>query len=49
MQVIYSLTDSNELIVDYTATTDKPTLVNLTQHSYFNLAGAGRATLLVTS
>lgn len=41
MTVNYKLTDSNELITEYTAQTDKPTPVNLTQHSYFNLAGYG--------
>lgn len=39
--VTYSLTEKGELSLEYTAVTDKPTIVNLTNHSYFNLAGAG--------
>jgi aldose 1-epimerase len=39
--VVYSLTDDNELVVRFRAATDKVTPVNLTQHSYFNLAGGG--------
>lgn len=44
--VEYILTDDNELKVHYTATTDKTTIVNLTQHSYFNLAGQKSTTIL---
>ena len=37
----YRLADDDSFTIDYTATTDRPTLVNLTNHAYFNLAGAG--------
>ncbi|AZQ65542.1 galactose mutarotase [Flammeovirga pectinis] len=40
-QVKYSLTDDNEIVLEYTATTDKKTVINLTSHPYFNLKGEG--------
>ncbi len=42
----YTLTDDNALKLEFKATTDKPTVVNLTHHSYFNLSGQGNGTIL---
>ncbi len=46
VEATYQLTDKNELILGYKAVTDKPTPINLANHSYFNLAGAGADTVL---
>lgn len=46
VKIIYTLTHDNELRIDYTATSDETTVINLTHHSYFNLAGADTGTIL---
>ena len=45
-QVVYSLNNENELVIDYTCFTDKKTVVNLTNHSYFNLKDGGKSSAM---
>ena len=46
LKITYTLADDNSLVVDYHATTDRATPVNVTQHTYFNLKGEGQGTIL---
>jgi aldose 1-epimerase len=46
VSVVYELTDDNELIISYRADTDKPTIINLTNHTYFNLSAGESETIL---
>ncbi len=46
VKAVYTLTENNELKIEYSAATDQDTIINLTNHSYFNLSGAGSGTIL---
>lgn len=45
-EAIYKWTDDNEIIIEYTCSTDRKTILNITNHAYFNLFGAGNGTIL---
>ncbi len=46
VEALYTWTDANEIIIDYSCTTDKKTVINITNHAYFNLHGAGNGDIL---
>lgn len=46
IKVVYTWTDNNEIVIDYKCTTDKKTILNITNHAYFNLHGAGNGDIL---